>query len=86
MKSNTQSQAEHYQRYKPRILAEKRNDAVKWVNAVCPSGKSENCPGEYKVRMFWSGRGTPRIMCEHCKNVSKHYADIGEHRVSAPGV
>ena len=55
-------QAKYQKSYKEKNF--KKNPSNTMHKCKCP-----RCGKEYKKRMHWSGRGTPRIYCEYCKEL-----------------
>jgi hypothetical protein len=51
----------YYQKNKKKILVKTDN---KWTKCKCPM-----CGGEHKLKLFWTGKGTPRKYCEECKKL-----------------
>jgi len=53
------------------------------TECICPK-----CGGEHKVRIYWAGRGRPKIFCIDCKNelgIDYKSFELDEHKVS-PGI
>ncbi len=47
------------------------------VKCICPK-----CGVSYKCRMFWTGRGTPRVFCNKCKAIVEdtYFLELEPHK------
>lgn len=50
------------------------------VKCLCPK-----CGKEHKLKIFWTGRGTPRIYCHRCRELMASISDCGVYE-SQPDV
>lgn len=58
------------------------------INCICPC-----CEKEYTTKLFWTGKGIPKIICEQCKkntrghetreNYNKLYNGMSKPRAAA---
>ena len=50
----------------------------KSIECICPK-----CMKVHKRRIFWTGRGTPRIFCNKCKSIVEVYSDDPQYEINA---